>query len=157
MAGTLRLRPMTDDEHDAYRERSERDYAVDIAEAGGLDADSAAARSAEEFARLLPDGTRSPGMHLWTAEVDGEPVGIGWIELRQRPNGTSAWVFDIRVDDAQRGKGLGRALMEALHAAARDLGATSVGLNVFGHNTAAVRLYESLGYRVTAQQMRVEI
>ncbi len=77
--------------------------------------------------------------------------------LRLRPNGTSAWVFDIRVDDAQRGKGLGRALMEAMHAAARDLGATSVGLNVFGHNTAAVRLYESLGYRVTAQQMRVEI
>ncbi|MBS2937406.1 GNAT family N-acetyltransferase [Nocardioides sp. J2M5] len=157
MPGTLRLRPMTEDEHATYRAQSEREYADDIAEAGGLDADTAAARSAEEFARLLPDGTSSPGMHLWTAEVDGEPVGIGWIELRQRPNGTSAWVFDLRVDDAQRGKGLGRALMEAMHAAARDLGATSVGLNVFGHNTTAVRLYESLGYRVTAQQMRVDL
>ena len=153
----LRLRPMTQDEYATYRERSEREYADEMAAAGQLDAQGAAERAAEEFGRLLPDGLASPRMHLWTAEVDGEPVALGWIELRERPTGTSAWVFDVRVEESRRGEGLGRELMEALHAAARDLGATTVGLNVFGHNTAARRLYESLGYQVTAQQMRIEL
>ena len=47
--------------------------------------------------------------------------------------------------------------MEALHDAARGLGATTMSLNVFGHNTAAIRLYESLGYAVTAQQMKRDL
>ena len=47
------------------------------------------------------------------------------------------------------------AVMEALHDAARRLGATSMTLNVFGDNATAIRLYESSGYTVTAQQMRL--
>ena len=41
-------------------------------------------------------------------------------------------------------------------AAERELAARGwheLGLNVFGYNTAAIRLYESLGYEVAAQQM----
>ncbi len=33
-------------------------------------------------------------------------------------------------------------------------GMTSVGLNVHGQNTVARGLYDSLGYQVTAQQMK---
>ncbi len=47
--------------------------------------------------------------------------------------------------------------MEALHDAARELGATSIALNVFGHNTTAISLYDSLGYAVTAQQMKRDL
>ena len=72
-------------------------------------------------------------------------------------SGVSAWVYDISVDADRRGQGLGRELIDALHAAARDLGATSMALNVFGHNTTAIRLYETSGYAVTAQQMRREL
>ena len=43
------------------------------------------------------------------------------------------------------------------HTAARDLGASSMTLNVFGGNTTAIRLYETSGYTVTAQQMRREL
>jgi ribosomal protein S18 acetylase RimI-like enzyme len=34
-----------------------------------------------------------------------------------------------------------------------DAGDTYLGLNVFGHNTAAIRLYDSMGY-VTVEQVR---
>ena len=44
----------------------------------------AVAQAAGEFAELLPDGLASRDMHLWTAVVGDEAVGIGWIELRQR-------------------------------------------------------------------------
>lgn len=153
----LRLRPMTEDEYVVWRARSEREYAVEIATSRDLDPDAAVAQSAGEFAQLLPDGLASPDMHLWTAVVDEEPVGMGWFELRQRASGVSAWIFDISVDEARRGQGLGRGLLEALHDAARELGATSMTLNVFGDNATAIRLYESSGYAVTAQQMRREL
>jgi ribosomal protein S18 acetylase RimI-like enzyme len=148
---------MTQEEYVAWRERSKREYAAEIAVARDLDADAATAQSAGEFAELLPDGLASPGMHLWTAVVGDEPVGMGWFELRQRASGVSAWIFDISVDQGHRGKGYGRALLDALHDAARALGATSMTLNVFGDNATAIRLYESSGYAVTAQQMKKEL
>ena len=153
----VRLRPMTQEEYDAWRERSERGYADEIAVARDLDRESALAQSAGEFASLLPDGLTSPHMHLFTAFVDDEPVGIGWIELRQRASGTSAYIYDIRLDGDRRGQGLGRALLEALHDVSRALGATSMTLNVFGDNPTAIRLYETSGYAVTSQQMRLEL
>jgi ribosomal protein S18 acetylase RimI-like enzyme len=148
---------MTQDEYDAWRGQSVADYAVEIARSRDLDPESAAAQSAGEFAQLLPDGLASAGMHLWTAVVDDEPVGMGWIELRQRASGVSAWIYDISVGADHRGRGLGRGLLDALHAAARDLGATSMALNVFGDNLTAIRLYETSGYTVTAQQMKKEL
>jgi ribosomal protein S18 acetylase RimI-like enzyme len=158
VADGLVLRPMTQQEHDSYRTRSVQEYAREIAEARGLDAADAVATAEGEFAELLPDGPASPGMHLWIAETGaGERVGLGWIELRRRASGTSAWIYDVEVDVGRRGEGWGRRLMEALHDAARDLGATTIALNVFGHNTAAIRLYDSLGYAVTAQQMRRDL
>ena len=149
---------MTPEEYASFSARSAHDYAQEIAESGQLDPEAAAKRAAAEFAELLPDGPDSPGMHLWTAETGaGERIGLGWIELRQRGSGTSAWIYDIQVDAARRGEGWGRRLMEALHDAARELGATTISLNVFGHNAAAIRLYESLGYTVTAQQMKRDL
>lgn len=155
--GELLLRPMTQEEYVVWREESVREYAAEIATSRDLDPASAAAQSAGEFAQLLPDGLASPDMHLWTALVDDESVGIGWFELRERASGVSAWIYDIRVDSARRGQGLGRDLLDALHDAARDLGATSMTLNVFGDNPTAIRLYETSGYTVTAQQMRREL
>ena len=98
--GELRLRPMTEDEYVVWREQSVREYAAEIAVSRDLDPEAAVAASAGEFAQLLPDGLASENMHLCTAVVDDEPVGIGWFELRQRASGVSAWIYDIRVDDA---------------------------------------------------------
>ena len=157
MGERVRLRPMTEEEYDVWRERSQREYAVEIATSRDLGPEAAVAQAAGEFAELLPDGLASPDMHLWTAVLGDEPVGMGWIELRQRASGVSAWIFDISVDSAHRGRGLGRDLLDALHDAARELGATSMALNVFGDNRTAIRLYESSGYTVTAQQMRRDL
>ena len=41
--------------------------------------------------------------------------------------------------------------------AAARLGAIALGLNVAGSNTAARALYESLGYEITALQMRLPL
>ena len=155
----MRLRPMTQEEYVAYRARSEHDYAAEMAASGQLDLDAAVEAVRRGVRRAAARRPREPA----DAPVDrrdggaGRGAGVGWIELRQRAPGVSAWVYDVKVDAARRGQGLGRGLMEALHEAARDLGATSISLNVFGHNTTAIHLYDSLGYAVTAQQMKRDL
>lgn len=63
--------------------------------------------------------------------------------LRCRP----IWVLsDLFVAPERRGSGVGRRLMEAAHAFAREQGAAAVELETAHTNTTAQALYESLGY-----------
>ncbi|WP_371482058.1 N-acetyltransferase family protein [Kitasatospora sp. NBC_00315] len=54
----------------------------------------------------------------------------------------------LAVDGSVRGRGIGRALVEAACAAARAEGARRITLRVLGHNAPARRLYERCGFRV---------
>jgi ribosomal protein S18 acetylase RimI-like enzyme len=84
--------------------------------------------------------------------VDDIAVGQLWIgPLAGRP--ADWWVYDIEVAERHRRRGYARRALELGEGEARALGATSLGLNVFGYNTGAKELYDSLGYRVTATQM----
>jgi ribosomal protein S18 acetylase RimI-like enzyme len=47
--------------------------------------------------------------------------------------------------------------MEAAEQQAREFGCTTLGLNVFGGNEVAIKLYESLGYRTTSHQMSKQL
>src|SRR4051812_39290224 len=64
----------------------------------------------------------------------------GWDEGYDVPS------LGIYVARPARGRGVGRVMMERLHAAARERGAIAVRLKVYEDNVAARRLYESLGY-----------
>jgi GNAT superfamily N-acetyltransferase len=52
-----------------------------------------------------------------------------------------------------RGEGLGRAAMALAEEAVKGFGGSSIGLNVFRYNTAALHLYESVGYETRSQRM----
>lgn len=71
-------------------------------------------------------------------------VGLANLGLR----GHDAWIGGVGVVPAERRRGTARALMEAVHEAARSRGATRVWLEVIVENTEAVALYERLGYRL---------
>ena len=63
------------------------------------------------------------------------------------------FIFDISLEEAQRGKGYGKQTMLALEEFAKELGLQTIGLHVFANNTAAMKLYRGLGYEVTSQNM----
>ncbi len=56
------------------------------------------------------------------------------------------WLEDLYVDDAVRGAGLGRALVEATFARATERGCRRVELDVNTENPPALALYRSLGF-----------
>lgn len=72
----------------------------------------------------------------------GEPVGLGNLGLRCE----EAWIGGIGVVSEARRSGVGEALMLALHEQARERGVRRVWLEVILENTAALALYEKLGY-----------
>lgn len=65
-----------------------------------------------------------------------------------------AAVENLVITEAFRGKGIGRALMEAAHQWALDKGLDEVQLTVWEFNEAARGLYESLGYETASRKLR---
>lgn len=84
----------------------------------------------------------TPGRHYWVLDVAGAVSGYAGIFL----SGADAEVATVGVARAVQGRGWGRELMEHLLAEAASRGASRMFLEVREDNTAARRLYESLGF-----------
>lgn len=153
----LRLRPMTREELAARLPVLRRDYARDELRAGRDQPATVHANVAALLERLLPAGVDSPGQLLFSGvDETGAVVGYIWLGLPtdERPQ---AWVYDLQVDPAFRRRGHGRALMLAAEEVLRERGIRTLGLNVFGHNPDARRLYESLGYETRTVSMAKDL
>ncbi|MGH9019433.1 MAG: GNAT family N-acetyltransferase [Acidimicrobiales bacterium] len=128
------------------------DY-VDEQVAAGQSRAAAQARADAQHAALFPDDRPAEGQHLMEVVDGDEAVGLLWMGRPFDGDERTRWVFKVEVYEAHRGRGLGRATMEAAEAWTREHGGTRVGLNVFGHNAVARSLYDSLGYQVQSTNM----
>jgi len=149
---------MTAAEYTEFRASLIRSYAADKTASGEWFEDQAVELATRDTDRLLPDGQETADTLLLIGETaDGTTVGHLWIALKSPNVAGGAWIFDIEVLPEQRGKGYGRALLAAAERETRRHGVTALGLNVFGPNTVARRLYESAGYETTTLQMRKDL
>jgi ribosomal protein S18 acetylase RimI-like enzyme len=145
---------MTADEFRRYYRRSVASYAEDMVRNVRLERAAAEARSAAVLRDLLPEGLGTRDHWIRVAEDGhGVPVGVLWFARRSTPAGDIAYLFDIEVEEAMRGRGYGRRLMELLEDEVAALGLGRIELNVFGHNDVARRLYEDLGYVEMSRQL----
>jgi ribosomal protein S18 acetylase RimI-like enzyme len=89
----------------------------------------------------------SKNIHFFIAELDNrEIVGMLTIATYNTPSGTKAWIEDVIVDESQRGKGIGKALVLFAISYSKSLGAKSVGLTSRPSRTVANRLYQKMGF-----------
>jgi ribosomal protein S18 acetylase RimI-like enzyme len=107
---------------------------------------SAPAPDAEQIEQLLA----SSAIRLLLArdrDSDGRIVGMLTLALFPIPTGMRAWIEDVVVEHAARGRGVGSLLtVEALRLA-REAGARTVDLTSRPSREAANRMYVSLGFR----------
>lgn len=141
-------RPMTDSEFRPWFEADRETY-VRLLTDYGVPAAQAHAKAVRENERLLPEGRSTRNMLFSVLEHRDLRVGTLWLMIQDE----RAYVLDVAVEEAHRGKGHGRSLMLLAERQAREAGRTRVGLNVFAGNTPAEGLYASLGYRTTVHHL----
>jgi ribosomal protein S18 acetylase RimI-like enzyme len=113
------------------------------------------------YGSFLGTQLADPEVIVLVAERAGEVVGytyagvegVDYMSLR----GPAGVLYDIVVDPAHRGHGVGGKLLEATVAALREKGAPRVVLSTAQQNEAAQHLFEHAGFRRTMIEMTREI
>lgn len=143
--------PVDENEFNEYMETAIKNYAEEKVKAGNWPDDGALERSVKEFKSLLPEGKDTESNHVYKIldTEKNEDVGNLWIAVFKDGDVKGAYIYDIVVDEVNRGMGYGRETMEELENVVRDLGCDRISLQVFGHNKVAFSLYDSCGYEVT--------
>lgn len=113
-------------------------------EQGSLDEDGFLARTREEW--------WSADRLLLAFSEDDRVIGFHWLKVTE----DEAEVYVLAVDPDAAGRGIGRALMHAGLAHLIDEGHERAVLYVDGDNTAAVKLYRSLGFEDAHRDVRWE-
>ena len=103
--------------------------------------------SREDFVKEM---TQNACARYLVAEEAGEIIGFAgaWIVLDE------AHITNIAVTQSRRGRGIGRALTQALLQYAANLGVVYATLEVRRSNTVAQRLYQSLGFEYVGVRKR---
>jgi GNAT superfamily N-acetyltransferase len=93
--------------------------------------------------RLDPDEVAPGRGCFWVAWLGDAPIGCGAV---RKLDAETAEVKRMFVDEAARGRGAGRAILDALERAARDLGCRRLVLETGVRQVEAVALYRRAGF-----------
>ncbi len=154
---TAHLDPMTEKEYAEYLEILIADYAKDNIEAGYWDVADALELSRQANQKLLPQGIKTPNHYLYVVRDGGHRVGTIWMKANLDTANKNGFIYDIAIDESQRGKGYGRQAMQLIETKARELGIRQMGLHVFAKNKVARNLYEGLGYKTKSLNMTKDL
>lgn len=95
---------------------------------------------------LAPTEEALPSRRIFKAVANGEVVGHIELDAIDRRN-RSARMSRVLITDAWRGRGAGRAMVQALlELGFDDLGLHRIDLVVFDFNVAAIACYENAGF-----------
>jgi GNAT superfamily N-acetyltransferase len=94
--------------------------------------------------------TGNDGEYLLGAVDGGPAAGVCQVRFRWSvwKSAEDCWLEDLFVREEARRTGLGRALVEAAVARARERGCKRIELDVNEGNAAALALYEACGFQL---------
>jgi ribosomal protein S18 acetylase RimI-like enzyme len=112
------------------------------------------APKAEATARFLAD----PHHHLLIAyDPAGQPIGfVSGVEVTHPDKGTEMFLYELSVEEAFRRQGVGRGLVEALDALARERGCYGMWVVTDVDNEAARATYSSAGGKTSPPQVMID-
>ncbi|MGK5682841.1 N-acetyltransferase family protein [Actinoplanes sp. URMC 104] len=90
--------------------------------------------------------------------VDAADAVLGWVAVApvsSRPVYAGVVEHSVYVGPAARGRGVGRALLEALIASTEAAGIWTIQSGVFPENTASLALHRACGFRTVGIRERV--
>jgi GNAT superfamily N-acetyltransferase len=152
------LRAVTGPELDAFLSRRTRARADDLVRSEGLSDRESRRRAEAELRRMLPQGPATPGQLLRTAYDGDAALGLVWLGLQHRSDGTHAVGRELWVPPGPLRATHGRAVLHAALAACRELGARTLEVTVpDADGVSSVEVYERCGFDLTAQTMATSL
>jgi ribosomal protein S18 acetylase RimI-like enzyme len=99
-----------------------------------------------------------PANHLLVAySAPDTPVGfVSGVELTHPDKGTEMFLYELGVDERARGRGVGRTLVEALAAVAREADCRDMWVLADADNAAAQATYARAGGREASRPVLFE-
>ena len=146
------LLPMPVEEMPEWIASIKAEYIVSRMTAGESPAEAKAAADTS-FEQQFPNGRQRKHHLVFNVVADDEVVGYLWIGPQTNGDASKWWVWDVEIYERFQRRGYGRDAMLLAEHEARLAGAIELGLNVFGYNVRARKLYESLGYESTSIRM----
>ena len=102
--------------------------------------------SEEQFIEMV----ENEDMISVAAEEQGQMIGICFVSMRARTcmvKRRTAYMDDLCVDEAYRGKGIGKQLYLYVKERAKQMGAERLDLMVWSFNESALKFYEEMGLK----------
>jgi L-amino acid N-acyltransferase YncA len=94
--------------------------------------------------------------HRFVAELDGEVVGwVAVVPYSRRAVYRGVGEESVYVAERARGRGVGRALLEAVIESARDGGLWTLQAGIFPDNLPSLELHRRLGFREIGVRERI--
>jgi ribosomal protein S18 acetylase RimI-like enzyme len=122
---------------------------------------AATPQTEQAYASFLGSKLEVPNVVVLVAERNGEVLGYTYAGVEgydyMALRGPAGVLYDIVVDPAHRGHGIGRMLLDATLAALRARGAPRVVLSTAERNEPAQRLFARAGFRRTMIEMTREL
>ncbi|PLC07310.1 GNAT family N-acetyltransferase [Variovorax sp. RO1] len=141
----ISVQPAKPDEWKTYRDLRLQAL-LDSPDAFGSTYEAEATRSDAMWAARLAAATSSGKDRVLFAFNRNDACGLIWCKV-SNDEPAVADLFQMWVDPASRGMGVGRALLEAAVSWAARAGMKRVGLGVTVADTPAMRLYTACGFR----------
>ena len=122
---------------------------------------AATPRTEHGYGSYLGSLLRDQDIVILVAEQDGEVLGYTYAGVEgydyMALRGPAGALYDIVVDPAHRGHGVGRMLLDATLTALEERGAPRVVLSTAEQNEPAQRLFARAGFRRTMIEMTREL
>ncbi len=122
---------------------------------------AATSRTENAYGSFLGTQLDEPNIVILVADRDGEVIGYTYAGVEGTDymslRGPAGVLYDIVVDPAHRGRGVGRLLLDATIEALKTRGAPRVVLSTAERNPVAQRLFEHAGFRRTMIEMTREL
>ncbi|WP_079530038.1 GNAT family N-acetyltransferase [Halobacillus hunanensis] len=153
MSMTINLRPMNKETFNSYYQTSIEDYAEQHVIAGNWKEEDARLLAKNQFEQLLPNGLHTNEHTLFSIHEDEVNIGVLWLHVYTNNGVKQMFIYDIKLDENQRGNGYGTSTMETLEDYAQGEEVKQIQLHVFAHNKRAIALYKKVGYEVSGNYM----
>lgn len=122
---------------------------------------AATPRTEHAYASFLGSQLDEPNVVILVGDEDGQLLGYTYAGVEETDymslRGPAGVLYDIVVDPAHRGRGVGRTLLDATVAALGSRGAPRVVLSTAERNEVAQRLFTRAGFRRTMIEMTREL